>query len=94
MGDENNGPCYCYIVECADGTYYTGWTTDVDRRIGEHNAGRGAFYTKWRRPVELIYVEELSDRSTAMRREYEIKQMSHQQKETLSEVYQTGGESE
>lgn len=94
MGDENNEPCYCYIVECADGTYYTGWTTDVDRRIGEHNAGRGAFYTKWRRPVELIYVEELSDRSTAMRREYEIKQMSHQQKETLSEVYQTGGESE
>ncbi|MFO8035499.1 MAG: GIY-YIG nuclease family protein [Anaerolineales bacterium] len=94
MGGENNVPCYCYIVECADGTYYTGWTTDVERRVGEHNAGRGAFYTKWRRPVELIYVEELSDRSTAMRREYEIKQLSHEQKETLSEGYQKGQESE
>lgn len=94
MDDGNGTPCYCYIVECADGTFYTGWTTDVERRIGEHNAGRGAYYTKWRRPVELVYVEELADRSAAMSREYEIKQLSHQQKETLSEAYQAGRKSE
>ncbi len=94
MDDGKGTPCYCYIVECADGTFYTGWTTDVERRIGEHNAGRGAFYTKWRRPVELVYVEELADRSAAMSREYEIKQLSHEQKEILSEAYQTGMESE
>lgn len=84
MNTSEDGMCYCYIVECADGTYYTGWTTDVERRIGEHNAGRGARYTKYRRPVELVYVEELPDRSAAMRREYEIKQLSHQKKGSLS----------
>ena len=84
MSSSRDGVCYCYIVECADGTYYTGWTTDVERRIGEHNAGRGARYTKYRRPVELIYVEELPDRSTAMSREYELKQLSHQKKGSLS----------
>lgn len=85
MSEENNARCYCYIVKCADETFYTGWTTDVQRRVGEHNAGRGAFYTKWRRPVELIYVEEHPDRSAAMSREYEIKQLSHEQKKTLSQ---------
>jgi putative endonuclease len=64
---------YCYIVECADGTFYTGWTTNPERRVREHNAGRGAQYTRARRPVRLAYLEALPDRSTAMRRERALK---------------------
>ena len=79
--------CYCYIVRCADGTYYTGWTTDPERRLKEHNAGEGARYTRHRRPVELVYVEEHPDRSTAMSREYSIKQLTHNQKERLARNY-------
>ena len=78
-----NMSCYCYIVECADGTYYTGWTTDPERRIATHNKGRGAKYTKMRLPVKLIYVEEQPDRKTAMRRERAIKKMTHSQKQKL-----------
>jgi predicted GIY-YIG superfamily endonuclease len=55
-------PFYCYILECADGTFYTGWTTDPPRREKQHNAGRGAKYTRARRLVKLVYVEELPDR--------------------------------
>lgn len=65
--------CYCYIVECSDGTFYTGWTTDPERRVREHNAGRGAHYTRARRPVQLAYLEALPDRSSAMRREQTLK---------------------
>jgi putative endonuclease len=61
--------CYCYIVECADGTLYTGWTTDPERRVKTHNAGRGAHYTRMRGPVRLVYVEEQPDRASAMKRE-------------------------
>ncbi|MEP7136416.1 MAG: GIY-YIG nuclease family protein [Chloroflexota bacterium] len=68
-------PCYCYILECADGTYYTGWTTDPERRVATHNKGRGAKYTKMRRPVKLMYVEEQPDRNTAMKREIAIKRL-------------------
>ena len=71
------------MVECADGTYYTGWTTDPERRVKVHNAGRGAKYTKMRRPVKLIYVEELPDRGSALKRERAIKQLSRKQKEKL-----------
>jgi len=85
MSSTSDSSCYCYIVECADGTYYTGWTTDVKRRIGEHNAGQGARYTKYRRPVDLVYVEEHPDRSSAMSREYELKKLSHEQKGALSQ---------
>lgn len=49
---------FCYILECADGTYYIGWTTDPQRRLLQHNAGRGARYTRSRRPVRLVYLEE------------------------------------
>ena len=76
-------PFFCYMVECADGSYYTGWTTDPERRIAVHNAGRGAKYTKMRRPVTLIYVEELPDKSSALKRERAIKQLSRKQKEKL-----------
>ncbi len=68
-------PCYCYIVECADGTYYTGWTVDPQRRVALHNKGRGAHYTRTRGPVKLVYVEELPDRKSAMKREIAIKKM-------------------
>lgn len=72
--------CYCYIVECADGTYYTGWTIDPDRRVAVHNKGLGAKYTKMRLPVKLVYVEELPDRKTAMKREIAIKRMERGRK--------------
>ena len=75
--------CYCYIVECSDGTYYTGWTTDPDRRVATHNKGRGAKYTKMRLPVKLVYVEEQPDRVAAMKRERAIKKMTRLQKRKL-----------
>ena len=78
---------YCYMVKCADGSLYTGWTTDPERRIGEHNAGRGALYTKWRRPVELTYLEQVGDRSEAQKREYAIKKMTRKKKLELVNEY-------
>jgi putative endonuclease len=75
--------CYCYIVECSDGTFYTGWTTDPERRVKTHNAGRGAKYTRMRRPVTLIYVEEHPDRTSAMKRERAIKALSRERKMKL-----------
>ena len=76
-------PCYCYIVECSDGTFYTGWTTDPERRVKTHNAGRGARYTKMLRPVKLVYVETQTDRVSAMKRERAIKAMTREQKRKL-----------
>jgi len=67
--------CYCYIVECADGTYYTGWAIDPEKRVAMHNKGRGARYTRTRGPVKLVYVEELPDRTSAMKREIAIKRL-------------------
>lgn len=74
---------HVYILECADGTFYTGYTTDVERRIEEHGAGEGARYTRGRTPVDLVYTERFEGRSAAMRREYEIKQLSRTEKERL-----------
>lgn len=71
---------YTYIVECSDGSLYTGWTNDLDKRIRAHNAGKGAKYTKSRRPVSLVYREEFQTREEAMRREWEIKQMTREKK--------------
>lgn len=75
---------YCYLLECADGSYYTGWTLDPVRREKQHNSGHGAKYTKFHRPVRLVYVEEQPDRTTAMRREREIKKLAHKQKAALA----------
>lgn len=72
--------CYIYIVKCNDDTLYTGWTTDLKRRIKCHNSGKGAKYTRCRLPVELVYFEEYEDKSTALKREYEIKQLSRSKK--------------
>lgn len=80
--DATNGH-YVYVLECRDGTYYTGYTTDVDRRVAEHNDGTGAKYTRGRRPVELVHVESFADQSSAMQREYAIKQLRRADKEAL-----------
>ena len=74
---------YVYIVECSDSSLYTGYTTDVGRRVNEHNAGTGASYTAGRRPVELRYVEYHPSRSAAQSREYEIKSLSRDGKLAL-----------
>lgn len=79
-------PYFCYILECADGTYYTGWTTDPQRRTRQHNQGnRGAAYTRQRRPARLVFVEEQPDRASAMRRERAIKKFNRRQKQALVE---------
>ena len=74
---------YTYILKCKDDSLYTGWTNDLKKRITSHNAGKGAKYTKARRPVELVYSEEFQTREEAMKREYAIKQLSRKEKEAL-----------
>ena len=74
---------YTYILECKDGTYYTGWTNNLEKRLKDHNEGRGAKYTKARLPVSLIYYEEFQTKEEAMRREYAIKHMTRGEKENL-----------
>lgn len=74
---------YVYIVRCADGTLYTGWTMDLERRVREHNAGRGARYTRQHGPVDLVYWEVLPNRSAALKREVEIKRRGRLYKERL-----------
>ncbi|MFQ7307793.1 MAG: GIY-YIG nuclease family protein [Mediterraneibacter sp.] len=71
---------YTYVVTCRDGSLYTGWTNDLEKRIKAHNEGKGAKYTKSRRPVVLTYYEEYESREAAMKREYEIKHLSRQKK--------------
>lgn len=74
---------YTYIVRCSDGTLYTGWTNDLDKRIQSHNEGKGAKYTKTRTPVTLAYYETFPTKQEAMKREYVIKQMRRKEKEKL-----------
>lgn len=74
---------YVYILRCSDKTYYTGYTNNLEKRIKQHNDGKGAKYTKGKRPVKLIYTEEFSDKSMAMKREYQIKQLTRKEKEKL-----------
>ena len=76
---------YTYIVKCSDDTLYTGWTNDLEKRLKAHNEGKGAKYTKVRRPVEIVYFESFETKQEAMRREYEIKQLTRKQKELLIE---------
>lgn len=74
---------YTYILQCKDGTYYTGWTNNIEKRVKDHNEGRGAKYTKPRLPVALVYYETFETKEEAMRREYAIKQMTRREKEQL-----------
>lgn len=79
---------YVYFVRCSDNSLYTGITTDLQRRIDEHNHSNklGAKYTRVRRPVELVYWEQQLDRKTASQREYQLKQLKKSAKESLIEI--------
>lgn len=81
---------FVYIVRCADGTLYTGHAADVERRVSEHNSGRGARYTRARLPVDLVYCERASDRSQAARREAEIKKLPRRAKLHLISPHDRG----
>ena len=76
---------YTYIVKCSDGSLYTGWTNNLEKRIKDHNAGRGAKYTNARRPVVLVYKEEFPTKLEAMKREWEIKRLSRKEKLSMIE---------
>jgi putative endonuclease len=76
---------FVYIVRCADGTFYTGYTTDVQKRVDTHNKGKGAKYTRARVPVVLVWWSECESKSAAQQREYVIKQMTRKQKKHLIE---------
>jgi putative endonuclease len=76
------------MLECADGSYYTGWTTDLGRRLVAHNAGRGGRYTRARRPVKLIYWEECPDRRSAQRRELALKRLPRAKKLALAASFE------
>ena len=77
---------YTYLLRCADGTLYCGWTNDLEKRVTAHNAGAGAKYTKPRRPVTLACYETFATKQEAMRREAEIKRLTRQQKLALIET--------
>ncbi|KHM53133.1 methyltransferase [Anaerovibrio lipolyticus] len=76
---------FTYILECADGTLYTGYTTDMEKRLSTHNSGKASKYTRSRLPVKLVYLEECIDKETAMSREWHIKQLSRVEKLKLIE---------
>ena len=79
---------YTYIVQCSDGTLYTGWTNDLNKRIKAHNNGKGAKYTKPRLPVELVYAKGHATKEEAMKDEYRIKQLPRQDKQKLCREYE------
>lgn len=78
---------YAYVLLCSDGTFYTGATNDIDKRVGLHNLGKGAKYTRGRRPVRLVYCEETDSLKSAMKREREIKKLTREKKSELIENY-------
>lgn len=77
---------YTYLLRCADGSLYCGWTNHLAERVNAHNSGNGAKYTKSRRPVELVYYETFATKQEAMRREWEVKQLSRKEKLRLVEM--------
>jgi putative endonuclease len=80
-------PYYVYILLCKDGSYYTGYAEDVKRRVERHKKGQGARYTRIHEPEKIVYVEEFDSRSEAMKREREIKSLSHSKKQRLVNSY-------
>ena len=76
---------YTYMLRCSDGTLYTGWTNDLEKRVASHNDGTGGKYTRARRPVKLVYHETFETKQEAMSREWQIKHMSREEKEKLIE---------
>lgn len=83
---------YVYILCCSDRTLYTGWTNDLKKRLKSHNDGTGAKYTRNRLPVELVYYETFASKQEAMKREYQIKHMTRQEK--LSLIADSSGKDE
>lgn len=81
--EQKENVSYTYIVECSDGTLYTGWTNNIKKRILAHNAKKGAKYTRSRTPVKLVYLEQADSKEQAMRREAQIKQLRKSEKEQL-----------
>ena len=79
-----------YMLRCSDGTLYTGWTNNMEKRLETHNAGKGGKYTRVRRPVELVYLEEQQTKQEAMSREMKIKQLTRKEKEALIQQYTDG----
>ena len=80
---ENKAGAYTYVLRCADGSLYTGWTNDLEKRVAAHNAGTGAKYTRSHRPVSLVYYEAFPTKEEAQCREAAIKRMSKKDKELL-----------
>ena len=78
---------YVYMILCEDGSYYTGYAKDVKRRIERHKKGQGARYTRMHKPEKTVYMEKFNSRSKAMKREREIKQLSHSKKQELVKSY-------
>ena len=74
-----------YLVRCADSTLYCGWTTDLEKRVRAHNSGKGAKYTRSRRPVKLVYAEEFAEKQEALSREWHLKRLSREEKIRLIE---------
>lgn len=83
---------YVYILKCSDGSFYTGYTTDIDKRLNIHEQGKGAKYTRGRGPFQVVYEETFTDKSEAMRREIEIKKLSRAEKDKLIRVHTEKGE--
>ena len=79
---------YTYILLCSDGTYYCGWTNDLEKRINAHNNGTASKYTRVRRPVRLVYYESFETKQEAMSREYHIKQLKRKEKESLIKQFE------
>ena len=74
---------YVYVLRCGDGSLYTGWTNDLEQRLAAHQSGKGAKYTKGRLPIEMVYFEEMPDKSAALKRENELKKLKKAEKELL-----------
>ncbi len=74
---------YAYLARCNDDTLYAGYTNNLEEREAKHNDGKGAHYTKIRRPIKIVYSEEFVNRSDAMKREYQLKQLKKEEKEKL-----------
>ncbi|MBM7573133.1 GIY-YIG nuclease family protein [Aquibacillus albus] len=81
---------YVYILKCKDGTFYTGYTNNLNRRMVMHDSGKGAKYTRGRGPFQLVYYQTFPTKEEAMQAEYQIKQLGRKQKEQLVQTYQEG----
>lgn len=79
--------CYAYLLRCADGTLYGGYTVDLDRRLKQHNSGKGSKYVRARRPASLVYAEGFATKEEAMRREYALKHLTREEKLALVAAY-------